>query len=352
MSRRLCCYSFHSVKGGVGKSTLSVVAAVALATKHPDVPVYLVDMDLTGTSLADVLPLAAPRWDGVEAHEAIDVRAQPHGFHDLRNSRARIEERSSLSAATSEVIGVPFLNDYLLFAPSPTDEGKDVPPGAVGWRLQGGPGNLLVLPSSALPRDLSRALPVIYDEDHAGFLEGRLEYLLAALLREATGVFVVFDTPPTIPGLSRSVMSLALRMSHEPKTALSTDGFMPSVLRDARVDWRAFLVATRDYQDIRAAARWLDLVGETDQSVVRLVMNRVAGDPIQNNELLQDALRDQAEEGRMRGAEDPEPIASLNPSLSSPIWIEEAAELQTIFRGERMPPVLHRVLLALDGQPR
>ncbi|WP_437780660.1 P-loop NTPase [Sorangium sp. So ce1097] len=351
MTHTLRCYSFHSVKGGVGKSTLSTLTAVALAEAHPEARVYLVDMDLTGTSLADVLPLEAPRWAGVGPGDPIDLLQRPDTFHERNDAIDRIEERGAAPADAEDAIGVPFLNDYLLFRTPDWDEERDVPPAAICWRMEHGPDNLRVLPSSALPRDLSRALPVIYDEEHAAFLEGRLEYLLSALLPDTDETFVVFDTPPTIPGLSRSVLNLALRLSREPKTPLSEDGFMPQALQKVRLDWRAFLIATQDYQDLRAAARWLDLVREEDRDVIRLVLNRVGGDEQQRRELLLAALRDRPEGGEPRGMADPAPVASLNPLVSSPIWVEEDADLQAIFRAEKAPPALRHLLKKLRGDP-
>lgn len=330
MTQRLRCYSFHSVKGGVGKSTLSVVTAVALATENPNARVVLVDMDLTGTSLADVLPLEAPSWRGVGARDRIDLRKAPDGSLGSVEAQRRIEERGD-TPAEAGAIGVPFLNDYLLFTPPGWEADKDAPPRAISWRLPAGPGNLSVMPSSALPRDLVKALPVIYDEEHAAFLEARLEYLLAALLGEGGDVFVVFDTPPTIPGLSRSVLSLALRLARHPKTPLSDDGFMPKALREAEIVWDALLVATQDFQDVRAAARWLDLVRPDDPDVLRLVVNRVSGQEAQGRALHEEALRD-----------------SANKLALSPIWMEEEIALREIFRGEKPPPLHKRFLRLLD----
>lgn len=351
MTKRLRCYSFHSVKGGVGKSTLSVVSAIAFAHAHPEARVYLVDMDLTGTSLADVLPLEAPSWEGIDPGGRIDLLQLPKGFCKHEDIRARVEQRGELPAESAEIIGVPFLNDYLLFPTPDWDMERDVPMASLCWRLPKGPENLRVLPSSALPRDLSRALPVIYDEEHAAFLEGRLEYLLAALLGETNEAVVVFDTPPTIPGLSRSVLSLAFRLSREPKTPLSADEFMLPQLEGAQIDWRAFVVATQDYQDIRAATRWLNLVGDADRDVVKLVLNRISGDEQQRKELLVSALRDRPGGSGTQGPADPSPPADLNPLVLSPIWIKEDAVLSAIFRDEKTPPVLRRLLKDLDEEP-
>lgn len=321
MSGRLRCYSFHSVKGGVGKSTLSTVAAVQIAAAKPDVPVYLIDMDLTGTSLADVLPIEAPCWSGVAREAPIDLLSEPGGFHPRGELQELLGARE-LRDDSADVVGVPFLNDFLLFATPDWDAQKDVPITSVAWRLANGPENLRVLPSSALPDDLERTLPVIYDEEHAGFLEARLEYLLNALVPASGDVVIVFDTPPTIPGLSRSVLSLAFRLSRTPKTALSEDGQMPFRLKAAELDWRAFLVATLDYQDLRAAERWLSLVREDEQSVITPLLNRApSGDRQQIETLVREAL-----------------LHSANPMLLRAIPVEEDPNLQ-LFREERVPPV-------------
>jgi len=333
VSGRLRCLSFHSVKGGVGKSTLSTVAAVQIAAAEPGVPVYLIDMDLTGTSLADVLPIEAPCWSGVAQNAPINLLSKPGGFHprgDLQDLLAARELRD----VSSDVIGVPFLNDFLLFATPDWDAQEEVPIASVAWRLTDGPQNLRVLPSSALPIDLERTLPVIYDEEHAGFLEARLEYLLDELVPSSGDVVVVFDTPPTIPGLSRSVLSLAFRLSRTPKTALSEDGQMPFRLEEAELDWKAFLVATLDYQDLRAAERWLSLVPEGDQSVITPLLNRApSGDPQQVEALVREAL-----------------LYSANPMLLRAIPVEEDPSLQ-LFRGERVPPVRDDLIRRILGKP-
>jgi hypothetical protein len=340
MTGTLRCYSFHSVKGGVGKSTLSVLTAVALADEHPEARVYLVDMDLTGTSVADVLPLEAPRWEGVADGEPLDLLKPPSGFHDHERTRDLVEVREESTARA--VVGVPFLNDYLLFETPDWDEETDLRPESIAWRLRGGPDGLRVLPSSALPRDLERALPVIYDEEHAAYLEGRLEYLLAALVAGERDVFVVFDTPPTIPGLSRSVLSLALRLSREPKETLSADGDMPRALKEADVRWRAFIVATLDHQDVAAAWRWFKRV--EDAEIIRLVLNRTGGTKDQMLAQVEDILRG----SHTPGPADPDAVGPAVRLAGRTRVVAEDRGLAGLFRGKAAPPVLRDLLRRLD----
>ncbi|HSP81445.1 MAG TPA: P-loop NTPase, partial [Myxococcaceae bacterium] len=101
MSGSLRCYSFHSVKGGVGKSTLSVLTALGLAQRGGR-PVTLIDMDLTGTSLADVLPLEAPAWDSVALEEKLPLLRPPTGFLSLEETRERMELRDELALEALE----------------------------------------------------------------------------------------------------------------------------------------------------------------------------------------------------------------------------------------------------------
>jgi hypothetical protein len=305
VSGSLRCYSFHSVKGGVGKSTLSVLTALGLAQRG-DRPVTLVDMDLTGTSLADVLPLEAPAWEGQEAAAPLELLKPPTSFHSYEDTCALMEERDELARYVSErdpdsaearaARGVSFLNDFLLFATPDWDEQRDLPIESVLWRMRDVPEqSLRIVPSSALPVDLERIIPVVFDENHSGFLENRLEYLLDALVPEQGESVVVVDTPPTIPGLSRSVLSLALRLSRAQKQPLSVQGGMPKRLAAATVRWTAFLVGTMDHQDIRAANRWLSMVREEERPQVRFLINRVpTGDANQVRGMLEDVLAEEA----------------------------------------------------------
>lgn len=272
MSKRpepLRCLSVHSVKGGVGKSTVATLAALALARRAPDTPVYLIDMDLTGTSLADVLPLEAPRW--LKAGGLPDPPTAPTGFWGQAESRALADRRDQEGTPD-----VPFLNDYLLFATPDWYAEADMPPAAVCWRLVNGPENLRVVPSSALPADLEQTLPVIFDEQHSAYLEGRLERFLAGLCQEHSGeVVVVFDVPPTIPGLSRAVLSLGLRLGGARKQPLAEGGYIPEPLVERDVRARALMLTTLDLQDFRAMDRWMARVLPEEEALFQVVVNRV-----------------------------------------------------------------------------
>ena len=257
---RLRCVSVHSVKGGVGKSTLSYAIARALARRGPTL---LVDMDLTGTSLADVLPLEAPSWDG-----PMELWREPSGpAIPWEQSQERLRERAG--ASENGPVGVPLLNDFLLWRGGRADE-RDVHPLAVAWRDPATP-DLRVIPSSALPRDLDAILPIIYDELHAGWLESRLEWLLHHILERTPVRSVVFDTPPTIPGLSRALLSMAIRLPQQ--IDLAEEGGTPPALKAHEIRWDPLLVVSPDHQDLRAAERWLVGRDEAEVARVRVVLN-------------------------------------------------------------------------------
>lgn len=349
MTAVLHCYSFHSVKGGVGKSTLSAFLAHGLASK---MPTTLIDMDLTGTSLGDVLPLVAPRWAG-----AMDLNRPPDGgFYGRKATLARVRERGEASPA-SALVEPPFLNDFLLFATPDWDAETDVHPAALGWRMSGAPEALQVVPSSALPRDLERILPVIYDEEHAAFLEGRLEYLLDDLVRcwepNAAERAVVFDTPPTIPGLSRTVLSLALRLGRENKVSLAEDAFIPSALEAVRVRWTIFLVVTMDMQDLRAANRWLELVQEEERALFRVVINRVDAQSVKLDSIEAELEYKLLGANPMRfPSETPVDLAAEDamPALLDfdRVVIDDQAGMR-FFGDEQVPPAIEEILRKLGG---
>jgi len=281
-------------------------------------------MDLTGTSLADVLPLEAPCWEGVGLDEPVPLLAEPSGWYAREQTLEAVDHRRDPAWEDPGPRGVPFLNDHLLFADEDWDAGQDVRPAALGWRLAGGPENLRVLPSSPLPGDVAQAVPIIFDEEHAAYLESRLEYLLAAIAEDFDEAWVVVDVPPTLPGLSRAVVSLGLRLGGPTKVPLAWAGEITQPLEDATICWQVLMVTTRDLQDLRAVARWYDLVEPDLEERFRVVVNRVEqGD---RQELLLD-LPKHLEKARIMTA-----------SLHDPLWFEERKDLR-LFEREACPEI-------------
>jgi len=350
MTRTLRGLSFHSTKGGVGKSTLATLCAWAAAQREDRPPVYLIDMDLTGTSLADVLPLRAPRWGDAEVMPKRFKRGrpQPSGFWLRDESFERLESRS---AGGHLRITVPVLNDYLLFATPDWSPGNDMPLEAVCWAVEDGPPNLRVLPSSALPADLSRTLPIIFDEEYTAYIEGRLERLLNQVVERHTNAWVIFDVPPTLPGLSRAVASLGLRLGRAPKQPLSQDGVIPRPLQDSEVHWMNCLVASLDVQDNLALARWVQLVQPAERARFQVVVNRATEQEVRSGAMWQ-------RQPTMRINASPEDALQLSPLGLDPL-LEAALPIdedkhKRIFAREGLPPTealggLEKLLALVGG---
>lgn len=257
-------WSYHSVKGGVGKTTLSLLTARALAQRGEQV--LVVDLDLTGTSLADGLALRAPTWADPEGRTALTRRPD-----DWLPREEGIRKRAR------DPEDPPFLNDFLLRTQNAAWTREEAHPEALAWKLPADDAladRLMVLPSSAFPADLEQVLALLYDEPFSAWAESRLEWLLDAVLEKTTIRHVVIDTPPCIPGISRAVLSAAMRLGRDTKLRLSDDGELPPALWAARVQWLPWLVTSEDRQDLRALERWLAEHDADEVGRLGVVINR------------------------------------------------------------------------------
>lgn len=333
--RSLRCVSFHSVKGGVGKSTLSYLVARELAKTER---VALIDADLTGTSLADVLDLRPPHWNPVGPADPLPLHTPPDGWREVGKSVALLDERSALSNGHAQK--VPLLNDFLLWTKDRYDPERDVDPRALFWKLPESDAlceNLFVIPSSALPNDLGQILPLIYDELHAAYLESRFEWLLHWILEKTSIRTIVFDTPPTIPGVSRSVLSMAIRLPQY--RDLAEDGGTPRMLTKQLtypIQWTPCLVATPDTQDLGAANRWLEASGSAEEQEeidrILVVLNR-ADDAWEN---LKDPLI-QSLSPQFSPDEPGAPRLACPAVLQNPVVVREEAAMR-LFRKHSASP--------------
>lgn len=338
----LYVYSFHSVKGGVGKSTLSLQVALYLAQVR-GIPTTLVDMDIMGTSLADGLPLLAPCWPESKASEPLDLQSPPRegALHSRARTRWLMDhERRQLMDDQRKPVGVPFLNDYFLHATEGWDGKTDIPVASLAWRLQGASAKLQILPSSGLPEDLEQILPTVLNEHYSGFLQSRLVSLLATLANThgpKEDAAVVLDTPPTIPGISRAVLGLALRLGTAGADA-------PPPLANVSIQARSFLVTTMDMQDLRTSDRWLG-IRRADQ-VLRPLINRVQqSEELHLRTTLHEALYPGVTEVDNEAAGEepgPEPTRPSSPELfdafKDVVILQEKDSLR-LFRKEQTPAV-------------
>lgn len=266
--------TIHSQKGGVGKTLIGLYLARRLAQNldgWKSERTVFIDADLTGTSVAEALPLLAPKEDGDR--------------HTIQTTRQLLKEISA-SKANRNYLPQPlsrrlrFLNDILLCPPemyrctlNRKGNSNDFSRHLLLWTVdrgvldehmhEGGKGRpgeldldrLRVIPSSGLPRHVAQCVPHIYKEGVTEYLERRLAEIVYSLWTEpweADGPFdsVVIDTSPMLRGISRVVLNLHERLKdtesrHKMRSALSVHG-------------KAIFVSSADAQDVVDLGRALD----------------------------------------------------------------------------------------------
>ncbi len=237
-------YCFCSVKGGTGKSTLSVATAHYWAQQGQKVVVL--DCDLVGTSLADGLLLKAPKLPVLDRGR-LDLSAGPTEYlTPAEVRRARIPRIAN--PAPYVPMGVPYLNDFFSSGTFPCNVE------ALFWRHEVESAlwqnNLRYLPSSAAPADAEQVagwLHTTLSEEPDPRWAGKLSDLLEALMTAADPPqVIVLDLPPGLFGFSRQVLTLLYYLQ---RRAPLPDGF-PDLYR---WQWKLIrhLVMTQDRNDWR-----------------------------------------------------------------------------------------------------
>lgn len=280
--RKMGFYLFASVKGGVGKSTLAVLATKLLAERgrHP----VLLDSDVLGSSLADGLGICAP----VIAHgdTGPDYRAPPTGqWHSLVETRqlrdARrlsLEERGNSENAA---LSPPFLNDALLFEAASVQ--TDCRVDAMLWR-HSPRGNDRYFPSSPVRFDGMRIAPYITGNDlHFSWVR-RTAWIIDALIsnnREITDVIV--DLPPGTWALSHEALVLAGKIEQP----------LPSGYPQWQdeIAWTAVptIVTTPDRNDRLLAMEYWNFAREKIKGL-GVLMNRTRGSTVALKKAIHDDL--------------------------------------------------------------
>lgn len=254
--RTVGLHLFCSVKGGVGKSTLSVAAAKLLA-KMGAVPV-LVDADMLGSSLADGLALCAPVVE-LTASGLLDLDATPTDrWYSLAETRALRAQRKDWlerieggEGTVSVAVPPVFLNDALNY-PVP-DPRRECSIGALLWKHES-PDGVWYLPSSPLQDDAARAAP------HATGVDGdygwvrRLSWVLDGLLEQRPEItHIVLDLPPGTWGFAHQILLLTGHLAFEKPLPAGYPGWSSSV----RWDVNPFIVTSRDRNDRLIAIEYL-----------------------------------------------------------------------------------------------
>lgn len=188
-------YAFMSVKGGVGKTALAVLSAVGFARRGGRAS--FLDLDLTGTSIADGLALRAPDLLGDDG----ELHWEGLG-RDALSREATIGRLVRRGHADPEHGGLSFVNDILV-------GGHPLHAEAQAWHHPEAPG-VRWYPSSGAEHDTLPLQQAMFDPNTAPDLVARITTLLHDLVRALPERGVLFvDLPPGMFGFS-SVVQHAL----------------------------------------------------------------------------------------------------------------------------------------------
>lgn len=279
--REVTLHVFASVKGGVGKSTLAVTSARLLAAAGR--PAAVIDLDLTGTSLADGLPLCAPAVDG-RTGVRIDLGDAPSGvLLTLEETRARRNRRRDERAGG---VGryLPYVNDLMtLFDPST----ERYPVDWFAWRHEHDDG-VMYLPSSPHRYDVRVVREWMLHEAPAAFVQ-HVAWLIDHLLRTYPDLRdVVIDLPPGTLGFSHEVLSLTATIDR----GEALPELYPRWTDTLRWTTRPFLVTTEDRNDLFAAVDYL-----TEQAPLLRSFRAIVNRRVESAESTRKVVRDHLPKG-------------------------------------------------------
>lgn len=263
--RTVRLHVFCSVKGGVGKTSLAIVAAKSLAVLGR--VVALVDGDLSGTSLADALRLCAPHVE-LDEEGAVDRQAPPTGmWYSVEKSREQRRERHTAMQTGGKFWHVrphtpPYFNDALNFAYAANKSGwpmEDQAPrmDALYWRHADEDG-ILYFPSSSVYADVKESMGWFLDKPY-DFAYSLLVSLEALVQQVPALTDIVIDLPPGIWGFPNE----ALFVVHCIVKGLPFPSTFPAWHRGP-VQWRAqpFLVMSQDPNDFTPSLEFVALHNE------------------------------------------------------------------------------------------
>ncbi len=208
--------SVHSVAGGVGCSTMSMLLADYFSQQSP---ALVVEIEPRGASLVDGFQLLAPGWQEGDFSRAPDV------YEDLPTTREKLTESDH---------NLPFLLDIT------AGDLEDVHPRAFGWRLadgNSGAGRVFVVPACA-------SVYTVYDREAA--MEAAMTLLACVAKRlDDEGAFgtVVLDFGA---GLATSD-----DFSLDPRATLWL------AANNVQIAWTPVVVATPQRAELRALGRAL-----------------------------------------------------------------------------------------------
>lgn len=249
--KQITLVGLWSVKGGVGKSTLAVHGAWALA--RAGAHVLVLDVDLTGSSLADGIELCAPRLPMSEAGLLDLCSDDQPGFVDRSETLRLRDRRQKRDVQQHLAVHLPYLNDAMLHEVAGRGECRldhmawTWPAAAASEPVAG---SLLFLPSSPQRKDMAIAANWAKQEDDRTW-SNRLESLLDLAAHQVPELtHLVLDLPPGPLGLSSGVIDMLVRISGKTAQLPAADG--------AQVQWSSIpvLVTTPDRNDLFIATEY------------------------------------------------------------------------------------------------
>lgn len=212
--RNIGLHAFASVKGGVGKSSLTVACAKLLASmgRKP----LVIDCDMMGTSLADGLQLLAPKMR-LSADGTLDWSKRPtREFHTREETwELRRARRYAPLTAKDEIASIPppFLNDMLRHIHYALEEHRDIDPPhfhSALWRHPEDDG-VAYLPSSPCKNDLAESrywLEVPVTPNKFRWMHRLTWVLYFILYRRRDVTDIVVDLPPGVLTFTHELLVL------------------------------------------------------------------------------------------------------------------------------------------------
>lgn len=217
-------YSIHSQKGGVGKTSIAIAIA-GLEAIFNGKKVLLIDADLTGTSIKDVLG----RKDEKAPYKYINnvILAAPDEF---MNYTPLITKRTQKKSASHGLDGFYYKSE--------------IDP------------KIFFSPSSPYYDDVLEIIPLISQEDYLHFFRHRFEDIIVTAINDGFEV-IILDLSPGFHGLSKNICDMMIEQIIKRKDGNAEDTRLEALFnsshlnRGKTIETHVVFVTTSDKPDYR-----------------------------------------------------------------------------------------------------
>lgn len=329
--RRIHFHVFCSVKGGVGKSTLAVAMAKLLAARER-VPV-LIDVDLTGSSLADGLALCAPKMTQLDDGR-MDLDAPPTG--EILSRAETVDKRNARKLwGLEDPPAPPYFNDALLYQVKVPH--RDCRVDAMLWSHEPRD-RVLYLPSSPLRKDVEDSSMLLHGEEHFKWVR-RAAWVLEALLTLRKDITdVVLDMPPNMVGFTHEIIGYLDVLAT--KDALTED-FPDLTALGISAQVQIFLLTTPDWNTLLPALEYVaEAATHYPALCFRTIVNRTSLASLSNIQRLlrqrelDPTLRPLGLEDKLEAVDEASALGEIFRRRDLDITSKEAARLEKILLKE------------------